>query len=66
MNEDLKTRLIGAVLAGVDGRDPRPYILAMDGAEVIEVHNVLKRVDDLLKARWRLLGEPVPVDMEIL
>lgn len=63
MTLDEKTRLLGMVCAGLDGRDPRPYILDMDGLECVEAHNILKQIDDLLRARWKLMGEP---DAEVI
>lgn len=64
MNLDTKTKLLGLFCAQMDGRDPRQYILAMDGGECVAAHNVLKELDDLLKAQWRLMG--APEDVEIL
>lgn len=64
MDQDTKTKLIGLVCAGMDGRDPRQYIREMDGDQCVQAHNVLKALDDLLKAQWKLMGEPS--DMEIL
>ncbi len=58
MNGDTKTKLIGMICAGMDGRDPRNYILEMDGDECVWAHNVLSKLDSLLKAQWRLMGAP--------
>lgn len=66
MNSDEKLRVLGMVCAGLDGRDPRGYILDMDGIDCVQAHNVLKEIDDLLKARWRLMGSPDNEDMIIL
>jgi hypothetical protein len=59
---DTKTKLLGLVCAAMDGRETRPYILELDGDECVDIHNVMKRVDDLLKAQWLLMGAPEPED----
>lgn len=64
MNSDLKITLLGMFCAGMDGRDTRPYILAMDGDQCVTAHNLLKTMDGLLKAQWQLMG--APADREIL
>lgn len=64
LNIDMKTVLLGMFCAGLDGRDTRPYVLAMDGDQCVAAHNLLKMMDDMLKAQWRLMGSPA--DKEIL
>lgn len=60
---DTKTKLLGLVCAAMDGRPVRPYILELDGEECVAAHNVLKPVDDLLKAQWKLMGSPMEEDI---
>lgn len=56
--DDSKIRLLGMFCASLDGRDPRQYILEMAGEECVWGHNILKQLDDLLKAQWVLAGAP--------
>lgn len=64
LDADTKTNMLGMFLAGIDGRDPRPYVLNLDGDQCVLAHNVLKRMDDLLKGQWKLMG--APTDQNIL
>lgn len=63
MTSDTKTKLIGVVCAAMDGRELREYVLMMDGPECVAAHNVLKTIDDLLKAQWVLTGAPTEEDI---
>jgi hypothetical protein len=63
LNLDTKTKLLGLICAAMDGRPLRPYILELDGVECVDAHNVLKQVDDLLKAQWKLMGSPMEEDI---
>jgi hypothetical protein len=55
---DQKTKLIGLICAAMDGRETRPHILRMDGSDCVSAHQILRRVDSLLKAQWTLMGSP--------
>lgn len=61
MNLDTKTKFLGLICAAMDGRDPRPYILDMSGDECVQGHSLVAKVDELLRAQWRLMGAP-PVE----
>jgi hypothetical protein len=58
LDMDTQLKVIGLVCAELEGRDPLQYVLAMNGPECVSAHNVLKKLDDLLKAQWKLMGSP--------
>lgn len=58
MKLDTKDHLLGLFLAVLDGRDPRPHVMALDGRECLEGHAVYRECDELLKAQWKLMGAP--------
>lgn len=62
LSQDTKTKLLGLICAAMDGRETRGYILELDGHECVDSHNILKRVDNLLKAQWVLMDSPDPSD----
>lgn len=64
LSTDQKTMLLALICAAMDGREYRSRILGLSGKDCVQLHNILKPVDDLLKAQWRLRGSPD--DMEIL
>lgn len=64
LSVDEKTVLLSLVCNALDGRDYRTRILELSGDDCVRLHNVLKPLDDLLKAQWRLTGSPE--NMEIL
>lgn len=60
MDENLKTRLLGIVMAVMDGRDARYYVTKLNADQCVEGHALMNQVDELLKAQWVLLGPHQP------
>ncbi len=58
METDTKVRALGLFLSILDGRDPGLHVREITGEECVSIHNALKAMDDLLKQRWRVMGEP--------
>jgi hypothetical protein len=60
MRLETKDHLLGVFLAVLDGRSPREHVMALDGQECLEGHDVFNQCDALMKAQWRLNGSPEP------
>lgn len=60
---DTKTMILGLVCAAMDGRSARVHVMQFDGDQCVVAHNLLKGIDDLLKAQWRLMGAPDDKDI---
>lgn len=60
MNLETKDRLLGVFLAVLDGRDPRHHVMALDGYQCLQGHQVFRACDALMKAQWTLMGSPPP------
>lgn len=62
MNMETKDHLLGVFLAVLDGRSPREHVMALDGHECLEGHDVFAECDALVRAQWRLMGAPERLD----
>lgn len=57
---ETKEKLAGMFLAGLEGRNPRQYILDLDSDECLAGHSLLQRLDGLLRSQWMLMNSPEP------
>jgi len=57
---ETKEKLACMFLAGLEGRNPRHYILDLDGDECLAGHSLLQRLDGLLRSQWMLMSSPEP------
>lgn len=64
MKLETKDHLLGVFLAVMDGRDPHPHVMMLDGDECLEGHHLVVKCDALLRAQWKLMGSPVSPEQE--
>lgn len=58
MNAATKDHLLGVFLAVLDRRSPREHVMALDGLDCLEGHDIFAECDALMRAQWRLMGAP--------
>lgn len=64
MNQETKAHLLGMFLAVMDGRDPRPHVMMLDGDDCLAGHVIAMKCDQLMKSQWLLMGAPMPLPDE--
>lgn len=58
MSPQVADKLRKALELALAGDDPQQWALTFTGRECVDAHNILFRIDSLLRVQWYAQGEP--------